>query len=428
LKREKSEAAFESAARLIPGGVNSPVRAFGAVGGTPCMIERAEGARIYDLDGNSYIDYVCSWGPLIVGHAHRAVVDAITETAAKGTSFGAATEGETHLAAAIADRIPSIEKVRLVNSGTEATMTAVRLARAFTDRPLIVKFDGCYHGHADHFQVRAGSGLATASIPSGAGIPESAAGHTASIPYNDIDAVRALFAERGSETACVIVEPVAANMGVVVPRDGFLHELRSLCDAHGALLIFDEVITGFRLARGGAQELYGILPDLTCLGKIVGGGLPLGAVGGRADVMDRLAPLGDVYQAGTLSGNPLAVAAGRKTLELLDGEEIYSSLDARGEELERGLVEAIERRGAAACVSRIGSLLTVFLSAGPVTDFESAAEGGKEKFALLFHGMLDRGIYLPPSPFEAWFLSLAHSKEDLNATVESFSAALEKVH
>lgn len=427
MNREKSEAAFKSAARVIPGGVNSPVRAFGAVGGTPCMIERGEGARIYDLDGNGYIDYVCSWGPLILGHAHRAVVDAVAEAAAKGTSFGAATEGETQLAATIVEGVPSIEKVRLVNSGTEATMTAVRLARAFTEQPLIVKFDGCYHGHADHFQVRAGSGLATASIPSGAGIPESAAGHTVSVPYNDIGAVRTLFEERGREIACVIVEPVAANMGVVVPRDGFLLELRRLCDVHGALLIFDEVITGFRLARGGAQELFGIMPDLTCLGKIVGGGLPLGAVGGRAEIMDRLAPLGDVYQAGTLSGNPLAVAAGRKTLELLESAECYSRLDQLGQELEQGLVEAIERKGAAACVSRIGSLLTVFLTAGGVTDFQTAAAGNKEKFAALFHGMLDRGIYLPPSAFEAWFLSLAHDDEDVNATRESFSAVLDQV-
>jgi len=391
------------------------------------MIERGEGARIHDLDGNSYIDYVCSWGPLIVGHANSAVVEAVARAAAKGTSFGAATEAETHLAAAIVDRVPSIEKVRLVNSGTEATMTAVRLARAFTDRPLIVKFDGCYHGHADHFQVRAGSGLATASIPSGAGIPERAAGDTASIPYNDIDAVRTLFNERGSVVACVIVEPVAANMGVVVPRDGFLLELRRLCDSHGALLIFDEVITGFRLAPGGAQELFGIMPDLTCLGKIVGGGLPLGAVGGRAEIMDRLAPLGDVYQAGTLSGNPLAVAAGRKTLELLDGAENYSRLDRLGQDLEEGLVKAIARKGAPASVSRIGSLLTVFLTAGPVTDFESAAKGSKEKFAALFHGMLDRGIYLPPSAFEAWFLSLAHNDDDVTATTEVFSAVLDQV-
>ena len=427
MNRAKSEAAFASAARVIPGGVNSPVRAFGAVGGTPCLIERGEGSRLFDLDGNSYIDYVCSWGPLIVGHAHGDVVDAVARAAAKGTSFGAATEAETRLAEAIVDRVRSIEKVRLVSSGTEATMTAVRLARAFTKRPLIVKFDGCYHGHADHFQVRAGSGLATASIPSGAGIPESVAGDTASIPYNDFDAVQKLFRERGSSVACVIVEPVAANMGVVVPRDGFLGELRRLCDSSGALLIFDEVITGFRLARGGAQELFGVVPDLTCLGKIVGGGLPLGAVGGRAAVMDRLAPLGDVYQAGTLSGNPLAVAAGRKTLDLLDGDETYSRLETLGGKLEEGLVEAIAAKGAPASVSRIGSLLTVFLTAGPVTDFESAAKGSTEKFAALFHGMLDGGVYLPPSAFEAWFLSLAHDDDDVRATTETFCAVLDQV-
>ena len=424
MKIEKSTAAFARAEKVIPGGVNSPVRAFGSVGGTPRFIERGEGATIFDSDGNSYIDYVCSWGPLILGHAHPGVLEAVTRAAAKGTSFGAATENEVVLAEAIAERVPSVEKVRLVNSGTEATMTAVRLARAFTKRDLVVKFDGCYHGHADHFQVRAGSGLATAAIPSGAGIPEAAAGTTASIPFNDLPLLEALLKRRGREVACVIVEPVAANMGVVLPKDGYLQGLRRLCSETGALLIFDEVITGFRVARGGAQELFGVIPDLTCMGKVVGGGLPLGVVGGRADIMDRLSPLGDVYQAGTLSGNPLAVAAGLATLEALDGGDSYSRLDRLGARLEKGLTGVIESRGAAARVSRVGSLLTLFFSAAPVTDFESSAAGSRRPYASFFHAMLEGGIYLPPSSFEAWFLSLAHTDADIDRTVERVAESL----
>jgi glutamate-1-semialdehyde 2,1-aminomutase len=425
LKREKSEAAFARAEKVIPGGVNSPVRAFGSVGGAPCFIERGKGSHIFDADGNKYIDYVCSWGPLILGHAHSEVIAAIREAAKGGTSFGAATERETLFAEALVERVPSLEKVRLVSSGTEATMTAVRLARAFTGKRLVVKFDGCYHGHADHFQVRAGSGLATGGIPSGAGILESASADTASVPFNDLEAVEKAFDSRRGEAACVIVEPVAANMGVVPPREGFLEGLRELCDGHGALLVFDEVITGFRLGRGGAQEALGVMPDLTCMGKVVGGGLPLGALGGRAEIMDRLAPLGDVYQAGTLSGNPLAVAAGLKTLEILDREDAFSRLDALGGLLEEGLRGAIAEKGAAACVARAGSLLTVFFCEGPVVDFDSAAAGSRDAFAAFFHAMLGRGIYLPPSPFEAWFLSLAHTEADVKRTVKAFAGSLE---
>ncbi len=429
MKRPKSEAAFDRARKVIPGGVNSPVRAYGSVGGTPPFIEKGAGSHIFDADGNEYIDYVCSWGPLILGHARPEVVAAVQEAAALGMTFGAATERETRLAEAITERVPSVEKVRLVNSGTEATMTAVRLARAFTGRSLVVKFDGCYHGHADHFQVRAGSGLATQSIPSGAGIPHGLAEATVSVPFNDLAAVEKVFEQRGKDVACIIIEPVAANMGVVLPFAGFLEGLRGLCREWGALLVFDEVITGFRVSRGGAQELYGVRPDLTCMGKVVGGGLPLGAVGGHADIMDRLAPLGDVYQAGTLSGNPLAAAAGLRTIEILDQNDSYNRLERLGGLLEKGLSDAIaEVRGSvgrAAVLFRIGSLLTVFFTKGPVVDFETAAAADRKFFSLFFHRMLERGIYLPPSPFEAWFLSLAHSEDDISKTVEAFATALE---
>jgi len=423
LKSEKSEAAFARAEKVIPGGVNSPVRAFGSVGGTPRFIERGEGAYLFDVDGNKYLDYVCSWGPLIAGHAHPEVVDAVAQAAQGGTSFGAATEQEIRLAEELVDRIPSVEKARLVNSGTEACMTAVRLARAFTGRPLVVKFDGCYHGHADHFQVRAGSGLATASIPSGAGIPEAVTESTVSLPFNDKAALASFFDKRGGEVACIIVEPVPANMGVILPRGDFLQQLRTFCDDNDALLVFDEVITGFRVARGGVQELAGVMPDLTCMGKVVGGGLPLGAVGGRAEIMDRLAPLGDVYQAGTLSGNPLAVAAGLKTLEILDRDDAYRKLDSLGLYLAKGLAQTMGGKGILGTVSRIGSLLTVFFmqESKQVIDFETAARSDKKTFTMFFQGMLERGIYLPPSPFEAWFVSLAHTEEDLDQTLEAFA-------
>lgn len=423
MNTEKSEAAFARAEKVIPGGVNSPVRAFGSVGGTPLFIERGEGAYLFDLDGQKYLDFVCSWGPLIAGHAHPEVVDVVSSAARGGTSFGAATEREIKLAEELVDRIPSVEKARLVNSGTEACMTAVRLARAFTGRSLAVKFDGCYHGHADHFQVRAGSGLATASIPSGAGIPEAVTESTVSLPFNDKAALESFFKKQGSDVACIIVEPVPANMGVVLPRGDFLQRLRELCDSHGALLLFDEVITGFRVARGGVQEIAGVLPDLTCMGKVVGGGLPLGAVGGRADIMDRLAPLGDVYQAGTLSGNPLAVAAGLKTLEILDRDDAYRKLDGLGLYLAKGLAQTMGGKGILGSVSRIGSLLTVFFMKEPqqVVDFNSASSCDREAFSTFFHGMLERGIYLPPSPFEAWFISLAHTEEDLDRTLDAFA-------
>lgn len=421
---EASRSAFERAQRVIPGGVNSPVRAFAAVGGVPPVIERAQGSHIHDIDGNRYIDYVMSWGPLILGHREERVVAAIGKALRRGTSFGAATELEIELAERIVTHVPSAEKVRLVNSGTEAAMSAIRLARAVTGRDLIVKFAGGYHGHADGLLVEAGSGATTLGIPSSPGVPRAYAALTAVLPYNDSDAVRALFAERGPEVAAVLVEPVAGNMGVVAPAEGFLETLRSVTREAGALLIFDEVITGFRLGLGGAQERYGVIPDLTVLGKIIGGGLPVGAYCGPAELMDRIAPAGPVYQAGTLSGNPLAVAAGLATLEALEEEGFYEELDGKAERLAAGLLQAAEETGVPVTLNRVGSMMTLFFREPPVENHEQACRSDTEAFARFHREMLQRGIYLPPSQFEAVFLSSAHTPEDIDATSAAAREAL----
>ena len=419
-----SKALFEAASRLIPGGVNSPVRAFRGVGGDPFFVAHGKGARIWDVDGRSYLDFLGSWGPLILGHAAPPVVAAIAETAARGTSYGAPTGLEVEMAEAITTAFPSIELVRLVSSGTEAAMSAIRVARGATGRPLLVKFDGCYHGHADSLLVKAGSGGATLSIPDSAGVPAPLAQLTLTAPFNDLDAVRTLFRERGREIAAVIVEPIAGNMGVVPPQPGFLEGLRELTLAYGAVLIFDEVITGFRVAYGGAQELYGVRADLTCLGKVIGGGLPVGAYGGSRHLMNHVAPLGSVYQAGTLSGNPLAVAAGLATLSELRAGDVYRRLDTLGGELERGLRAAADQARVPLTVNRVGSMLTGFFCEGPVTDYASAKRADTKRYARYFHGMLERGVFLAPSQFEAAFVSLAHSDEDIALAARVAAQAL----
>ncbi|NLI33134.1 MAG: glutamate-1-semialdehyde 2,1-aminomutase [Deltaproteobacteria bacterium] len=410
---------YEEACRWIPGGVNSPVRSGRAVGMHPIFIREASGCRITDEDGNQYIDYVASWGPLIAGHAHPAVVEAVRKAVMKGTSYGIPTSIEIELARKVAEMVPSIQLVRMVNSGTEATMSALRLARAYTGRRKIVKFNGCYHGHADSLLVQAGSGLATFGIPGSPGVPEEIVRHTHSMPYNDLDQVEGFMRAHGEEVAAVIVEPVAANMGVVLPKPGFLQGLRTVCDECGALLIFDEVITGFRLAQGGAQELLGVTPDLTCLGKIIGGGLPVGAYGGRAEIMEKMAPAGDVYQAGTLSGNPLAMNAGMATLELLQNVDVYSILDEKTAYLAKGLSEAAALAGVPLQTNRIGSLACGFFAIEPVTDFSSAMKADTQAYAVFFREMLKRGVYLAPSQFEAYFLGLAHEKADMDHTVNA---------
>ncbi|MCL5743525.1 MAG: glutamate-1-semialdehyde 2,1-aminomutase [Acidobacteria bacterium] len=413
MKHSRSEQLFERARKTIPGGVNSPVRAFRSVGGDPLFIARGEGSHIFDVDGNEYIDYVGSWGPLLLGHRHPAILAALESALRMGTSFGAPTEQEIELAEAIRDAVPSIEMARLVNSGTEATMSAIRLARAFTGRDLTVKFEGCYHGHVDSLLVKAGSGIATLGIPDTLGVPKSFSETTLALPFNDAGAVERAFGEHGSRIASVIVEPVVGNMGCVPPAPGFLEALRELASRHGALLIFDEVMTGFRVAFGGAQQRYGIRPDLTTLGKVIGGGLPIGAYGGRADIMSHVAPAGPVYQAGTLSGNPLAVAAGLAMLRHLKAHpEIYDRLEAMGSELERSAPAGIT-------VNRVGSMFTFFFTDQPVTDYESAKRSDTARFARFFRAMLERGVYLAPSQFEAAFLSAAHSEDDIRSTVEA---------
>jgi glutamate-1-semialdehyde 2,1-aminomutase len=416
---KNSQRLFKQARRYLPGGVDSPVRAFGAVGSNPRFIVKGKGAKMWDADGNSYIDYVCSWGPLILGHADRRVVKAIRDAAGKGTSFGAATELETRLAVMISSAVPSMQMLRFVSSGTEATMSALRLARAFTGRDRILKFAGCYHGHCDSLLVSGGSGMATLGIPDSPGVTASTARDTLVAGYNDLDAVRRLFAKYPGSIAAVIVEPIAANMGLVHPARGFLSGLRRLTKEHGALLIFDEVITGFRVAYGGAQEMYKISPDLTCLGKIIGGGLPVGAYGGRRDIMQMVAPSGSVYQAGTLSGNPLAMTAGITTLELLNDTSVYRHLEENGELLQQGLAEAACDACLPLSVAREGSLLTIFFSADSVTDYASARRCDTSVFARFLRGMLEEGIYWPPSQFEAAFLSLAHSPRDIEATLRA---------
>jgi glutamate-1-semialdehyde 2,1-aminomutase len=406
----QSEALFRRAQQSIPGGVNSPVRAFRAVGGTPRFMARAEGSHIFDADGNEYIDYVCSWGPLILGHRPPEVVNAIAAVLESGTSFGAPTAREVELAELIADAVDSIEMVRLVNSGTEATMSALRVARGFTGRDLVVKFDGCYHGHVDSLLVQAGSGIATLGLPDTAGVPKSFAETTISLPFNDLDRVETVFQQYGDGIAAVIVEPVAGNMGCVAPEPGFLEGLRRITERNGALLIFDEVMTGFRLARGGAQQIYNIRPDLTTLGKIIGGGLPTGAYGGRADIMKTVAPVGPVYQAGTLSGNPVAVSAGIAMLRYIENQPgIYETLEKRAAELTSDLPSAVS-------VNRIGSMFTFFFQSGPVRNYEDAKRSDTARFSRFFHHLLDRGVSFPPSQFEAAFLSAAHTPQDIAYT------------
>ncbi len=420
MTRVHSERIFSRAQKLIPGGVNSPVRAFRSVGGSPPFIARGEGSHIFDVDGNEYIDYVGSWGPLLLGHRHPAILDALREALECGTSFGAPTEREVDMAEAICSAVPSIEMVRLVNSGTEATMSAIRVARGFTGRDLIVKFEGCYHGHVDSLLVKAGSGVATLGLPDSPGVPKGFSDTTLALPFNSTDALEQTFRQHGGQIAGVIIEPVVGNMGCVPPRPGFLEALRDITSRHGALLIMDEVMTGFRVAFGGAQQLYGIRPDLTTLGKVIGGGLPIGAYGGRADIMRRVAPSGPIYQAGTLSGNPLAVAAGLAMLRYLKlHPEIYAQLEARS-----AAVCAAAPRGTT--VNRVGSMFTIFFTDQPVTDWESAKKSDTARFADFHRSMLECGIYLPPSQFEAAFVSAAHSEQDVRTTVgcfEGFSAS-----
>jgi len=429
-KTQVSRRLQKRAEQVIPGGVNSPVRAFRSVGGEAPFIVRGEGPRIFDADGNEYIDYIGSWGPLILGHAARAVVDAVINAARSGTSFGASTPSEADLAEIVLSAFPHIQKVRFVSSGTEATMSAIRLARAYTKRKYIVKFEGCYHGHADALLVKAGSGVATLGIPGSAGVPEEFTQFTLALPFNDTDALEQAFSKFKHQIACVIVEPVVGNMGCVPPARGYLEALRAVTQRDKALLIFDEVMTGFRLAFGGAQELYTITPDLTTMGKIIGGGLPVGAYGGPSEIMDLVAPLGPMYQAGTLSGNPLAMAAGLATLRYLreHRKQIYPQLDKLTDELVSGVAAAAKESGVPICYNRVGSMFTWFFTPGPVTDWTSASKSDTEAFGRFFRSMLDSGVYLPPSQFEAAFLSAAHTEKDIQETIAAAKQAFALVH
>ncbi|RMG05574.1 MAG: glutamate-1-semialdehyde-2,1-aminomutase [Nitrospirae bacterium] len=417
MSMRKSKNLFKKAVKIIPGGVNSPVRAFKAVGGNPPFINRAKGSRIYDVDGNSYIDYVLSWGPMIAGHAHPRVVRAIKETAEKGTSYGAPTPLEVELARMIVDAYPSIEKVRFVNSGTEATMSAIRVARGFTGRDRIIKFEGCYHGHADGLLVKAGSGATTFGVPDSPGVPKSYARNTITLPFNNLDAVRKVVEKEWKNIACIILEPVVGNMGCVLPRRGFLSGLRKLTKQYGIVLIFDEVMTGFRVSYGGAQQRYRIKPDMTCLGKVIGGGLPVGAYGGKAEIMEMVAPEGPVYQAGTLSGNPLAMAAGIATLKVISRKGTYERLEERAAMLEEGLVDAAKRAGVKTRFYRSGTMFCTYFNENDVYDYETAKKSDTEMFARFFMGMLKRGINIAPSQFEAGFISLAHTERDIEKTI-----------
>lgn len=423
---ERSKEAFASAKEVIPGGVNSPVRAFRSVGLTPVYMERGEGYRVYDIDGNSYIDYVGSWGPLIMGHAHPEVVEAIKRTAEKGTSFGAPTELETTMAKLVAQRVPSIDLVRMVNSGTEATMSALRLARGYTKRSMILKFEGSYHGHADSLLIKAGSGVATLGLPDSPGVPESVASHTLTVPYNDIESVKLAFEKFGEQIACVIVEPVAGNMGVVPPLPGFLQGLREITEQYGSLLIFDEVMTGFRVHYHCAQGLYGITPDLTCLGKVIGGGLPVGAYGGKREIMEMMAPSGPIYQAGTLSGNPLAMAAGYTTLSLLT-PETYEYLERMAVRLQRGLTANAQKHGVAMTINRVGSMVCPFFTEKHVINYETAKTADLERFKAYFAAMLEGGISIPPSQFEGMFISAVHDEIAIDATIAAHDEALRRL-
>ncbi len=423
LNRRGSDKLFAEAKHYIPGGVDSPVRAFRAVGGRPLFISKGQGSHIYDVDGNAFIDYVCSWGPLILGHAHPRIVAALNNVIEKGTSFGAPTERETILAKMITSAMPSIQLVRFVNSGTEATMSALRLARAFTDRDKILKFSGCYHGHSDSLLAKAGSGITTLGLPDSAGVTKAYTRNTIVAAYNNLEGVKRIFNRHGRQIAAIIIEPVAANMGVVLPQPGFLEGLRRISADNGSLLIFDEVITGFRIAYGGAQSIYGVTPDLTCLGKIIGGGLPVGAYGGRKDIMELVAPLGPVYQAGTLSGNPLAMAAGIEALSILSEPGTYEKLDARTTLLAQSLERAAAKAGVRLSVTRAGSMLTPFFNLSDVTDYDSALSSDTALYARFFNHMLEQGVYLPPSQFEAVFVSLAHTEEDIDKTLAAASLA-----
>jgi glutamate-1-semialdehyde 2,1-aminomutase len=424
---EKSRALFERAQRLMPGGVNSPVRAFRAVGGTPFFVARGEGCFLWDVDGNRYVDFVCSWGALILGHAHPEVVAAVKAAVERGTTYGAPTELEVRLAEQIQSAFPTMEMLRLVNSGTEATMSALRVARGYTGRGKVIKFEGCYHGHADYLLVKAGSGATTFGIPDSAGVPESFSQETIVLPYNDADAFIRTMDEIGDQVAAVIVEPVAGNMGVVLPQQKFLQALREQTRKHGAVLIFDEVITGFRLTYGGAQHLFGIEPDMTCLGKIVGGGFPLAAYGGRRDIMQAVAPLGPVYQAGTLSGNPVAVTAGLTTLRVLERDKPYAELERRTNWLTDAIADAARAFNISVQINRIASMFTAFFTDQPVTDYASAKRSDTKRFARFFHALLQRGVFLPPSQFEAAFLSVAHSDEVLAQVAEAMRQAMRQV-
>lgn len=427
MKTLRSAKLFAEAQQLIPGGVNSPVRAFRSVGGQPRFIHRAKGARLYDVDGNTYIDYVLSWGPMILGHAAPPVIKAIKKAAGLGTSYGAPTELELALARMIHEALPSMEKVRLVSSGTEAVMSAIRVARAFTKRDAVLKFEGCYHGHSDYLLAKAGSGLATLGIPDSPGVPADFAKHTLTAPYNDLRAVEHIVHEQRGKLACIILEPIAGNMGVVPPAPGFLQGLRRLATEHEIILIFDEVISGFRVTYGGAQTLYGVTPDLTILGKIIGGGLPVGAYGGRSEIMDLIAPSGPVYQAGTLSGNPLAVSAGIATLKQLKSRGIYKKLEEQSAALAKGIGAAAKKAGVPLTQSRVGSMLTSFFSSGPVMDWNTVKHSDTKRYGIFFHMMLEQGVYLAPSQFEAAFLSTAHASADIEKSIKAAHAAMKSL-
>src|SRR4030066_1150947 len=427
MKRKRSVGLYRRALGMIPGGVNSPVRAVKAIGIPPIFIDRAKGSKIWDVDGNEYIDYVGSWGPMILGHAHPEVIAKLEKTAPKGTSFGAPTPLEVELAMRVRKAFPSMELMRMVSSGTEAVMSAIRGARGYTGRNKILKFEGCYHGHGDSLLVKAGSGATPFGIPDSLGVPEDLAKHTLTAPYNDLEKVKHLVNQYPEQIACIIVEPIAGNMGVILPEKGFLEGLRKICDEKGILLLFDEVITGFRVAYGGAQELYGIKADLTCLGKIIGGGLPVGAYGGKEEIMETVSPLGGVYQAGTLSGNPLAMAAGLETLKLLRTKKVYQDLEKRTTTLTEALSRSAEERGIPITINRITGLFTLFFTEGPVRDYRTAKMSNTKRFAQFFIEMMEQGVYLPPSQFEAWFISLAHTQKDLDRTIEACDTSFRKI-
>lgn len=423
----KSQQLFDEAVQYIPGGVNSPVRAFKAVGDFPVFIEKGEGSKLYDADGNTYIDYICSWGPLLLGHQPEAVTKAVQEALLKGSTYGAPTALEVEIAKLIIDAVPSVEMVRMVNSGTEATMSAIRLARGYTGRNKLVKFEGCYHGHADHLLIKAGSGALTFGVPSSPGVPASIASETLTATYNDLDSVKKLFEEYPDQIAAIIVEPVAGNMGLIPPAEGFLEGLREVTTQYGALLIFDEVISGFRASYGGAQKVMNIMPDLTCLGKIIGGGLPVGAYGGRKEIMQHVAPVGPVYQAGTLSGNPLAMAAGIATLKELAKPGVYEAIEAKTKTLAAGVQAAADKAGVKVCINQSASLMTVFFTEETVNSYKASMASDTAKFKVFFQAMLNQGVYLPPSQFECWFVSDAHTDADIEATLKAAEVAFAAV-